>query len=646
MKFEATFLRSKVALRIFVLFICCALLPTGVLAILSFTHVTKELNKQSQRRRHQASKDMGRAVYERLLFLEDEMKVIASKFGARANPVLETLPEDFGKHLQQRFEGLAIVTGTKKARLLFGLIQNIPELLAEQSQHIRSGGTLVTSDHHPDLSSHILMAMALDPKNLGRGFLWGEINPAYLWGSSIDNPLPAMTKVCILDHSNHMLFSSFPGPVSFPEEVRLKMARSTLGQFVWIHEKEEYLANYWSIFLKAAFFTSKWTVVLSESKSHVLAPISDFRKIFPLVVFMSLLVVLLVSIIQIRRSLVPLERLHEGTQRVAAKDFDSRVTIKSGDEFEELAASFNTMAGQLGKQFKTLTTMGEIDRAILSSLETEKIVEVVITRMSDVFPCDCVSVTLLDSGAGFPAQTYIGGGKPETINLTPDEAEEIRSSPEGSIIEADAVPPNYLAPLASRGAKSFLILRLILKQSLLGIITLGYLKPPVHSEEDLARARQLADQIAVALSNARLIRELNQLNWGMLTAFARAIDAKSPWTAGHSERVTRLGLKIAEILGFTEDESDVLRRAGLLHDIGKIGVPADILDKAGDLTKEEERFMREHARLGARILEPLEAYAEVIPIVLQHHECFDGSGYPYGLAGRDHQFGRSHLCCG
>jgi putative nucleotidyltransferase with HDIG domain len=135
------------------------------------------------------------------------------------------------------------------------------------------------------------------------------------------------------------------------------------------------------------------------------------------------------------------------------------------------------------------------------------------------------------------------------------------------------------------------------------------------------------------MSNAELIRELNQLNWGTLTALARAIDAKSHWTAGHSERVTKLALKIGWVLGLSQEEMDSLHRGGLLHDIGKLGVPGDILDKVGELTDGERRLMQEHVRLGVRILEPITAYAEVIPIVFQHHEHFNGRGYPDGLAG-------------
>ncbi len=134
-------------------------------------------------------------------------------------------------------------------------------------------------------------------------------------------------------------------------------------------------------------------------------------------------------------------------------------------------------------------------------------------------------------------------------------------------------------------------------------------------------------------------KELDQLNRGTLTALARTIDAKSKWTAGHSERVTQLAIKIGRVLALTQEELDNLHRAGLLHDIGKIGTPAELIDKPSKLTDEEYQIISEHPSLGERILEPLEAYAEVTPMVKQHHEWFNGKGYPEGLSGENINFG-------
>ena len=646
MKIETTFLRSKVAIRIFVLFVCCALLPIAVLAILSYSRVTKQLNEQTQKRLQQATKDAMGALVERLYFLEGEMQETAFKLSGESNPTLQTPAKGVSEFLKERFKGLIIIADKGENILLFGDIQNIPELTPEQKQHIQSGGIYVSSTHFTDFRAHIFMSMAVDPRSPRRGILLGEIAPAYLWGPTNELPLPHMIEFCILDQLNNVLFSSLPGPVSFPEEVKLRMSRSALGQFKWVHGEKEYLASYRSIFVQSTLFMPKWTVVLSESKSDVLAPAANFKKIFLLTLLMSLWVVLLLSIVQIRRSLIPLEKLQEGTRRIVLQDFDSQVTIKSGDEFEELAASFNTMANQLGKQFNTLTTMNEIDRAILSTLKTEKIIDVVLTRTRDVLPCDHVSVTILHYDTKIIGWMYTENGKEdkgramEIFALTPEETQVLSDHPDSLLVESDEVTLSCLAPMVRSGIKKFLVIPIILKQKLSGFITLGWcLKSTPHTKEDLDRARQLADQMGVALSNASLIRELHELNWGVLAALARAIDAKSPWTAGHSERVTKLALKIGQVLGLTQEEMDVLHRGGLLHDIGKLGVPAGLLDKEGKLTKREEQHMHKHVHLGVRILEPIVAFAESIPIVSQHHECFDGKGYPKGLFGEDIRIG-------
>ena len=150
-----------------------------------------------------------------------------------------------------------------------------------------------------------------------------------------------------------------------------------------------------------------------------------------------------------------------------------------------------------------------------------------------------------------------------------------------------------------------------------------------HDEfEGLGRAfNNLSDQLRAQFA------ELEAFNFGTLAALGRAIDAKSPWTAGHSERVTTLAVAIAKEMGLSEDEITDLSRGGLIHDIGKLATPPGILDKPGQLTPEEIEVLREHPRKGVHILEPIPAFRRLLPIVGQHHERWDGGGYPDGLAG-------------
>ena len=118
-----------------------------------------------------------------------------------------------------------------------------------------------------------------------------------------------------------------------------------------------------------------------------------------------------------------------------------------------------------------------------------------------------------------------------------------------------------------------------------------------------------------------------------LLGLANALEAKDPYTRGHSERVAGLAQRLARRLGFAPSDARVVAQAGLLHDLGKIGIPESVLRKPGPLTGEEWALMREHPVVGARIVAPLEFFADGALIIRHHHERQDGSGYPAGLAG-------------
>ena len=139
----------------------------------------------------------------------------------------------------------------------------------------------------------------------------------------------------------------------------------------------------------------------------------------------------------------------------------------------------------------------------------------------------------------------------------------------------------------------------------------------------------------MALSNSNLYEDLEKLSVGTVGALARTVDAKSKWTAGHSERVAEIAVRIARVMGFSDDYLNRIHRAGLLHDIGKIGVPANLLDKQGKLSDEEYERIKAHPEIGGKILEPIEVYRDIIPMIVQHHERYDGKGYPQGLSGKE-----------
>ena len=119
----------------------------------------------------------------------------------------------------------------------------------------------------------------------------------------------------------------------------------------------------------------------------------------------------------------------------------------------------------------------------------------------------------------------------------------------------------------------------------------------------------------------------------LIFALAAAAEARDAFNESHTQRVANTALQLGSRLGLQESDLAALYRGGLIHDIGKIGVPAAILLKPGPLNAEEERQMREHPVIGESIVKPLPSAADVLAIIRHHHERFDGGGYPDGLAG-------------
>jgi putative nucleotidyltransferase with HDIG domain len=143
----------------------------------------------------------------------------------------------------------------------------------------------------------------------------------------------------------------------------------------------------------------------------------------------------------------------------------------------------------------------------------------------------------------------------------------------------------------------------------------------------------IANESAIYLENAMLFDDVSELMMGLLHSLTSAVDAKDTYTCGHSERVALLSRELAQQAGLSESQVERIYMAGLLHDVGKIGVPEAVLQKTGRLTPEEFEQIKKHPEIGARILRDVKQLEDILPGVMHHHERYDGRGYPSQLAG-------------
>jgi HD-GYP domain-containing protein (c-di-GMP phosphodiesterase class II) len=170
---------------------------------------------------------------------------------------------------------------------------------------------------------------------------------------------------------------------------------------------------------------------------------------------------------------------------------------------------------------------------------------------------------------------------------------------------------------------------------LVALVPLGWLMAEIGVKVGLWAAFLFLVPLYLARYSFTKYAETRELFFGTVSALSQAIDAKDGFTRGHADRVSRIAGAIARDMGLSERQIEEIELAGLLHDIGKIGVEDRILMKPARLDPDEQELMRRHPIYGASILEPSASLKPLVPLVLHHHENFDGSGYPDGLKGDD-----------
>lgn len=186
------------------------------------------------------------------------------------------------------------------------------------------------------------------------------------------------------------------------------------------------------------------------------------------------------------------------------------------------------------------------------------------------------------------------------------------------------------------GIESVLLLPVRIKEKTMGFVAhFSFTKGFFFTEGAKKSLMILVNNVSVAIENARLYEDIVNILGDTVKSFAKTLDAKDKYASGHSERVTRYALIIAKEMNLPQDEIDRLAQAGILHDIGKIGISEMVLNKNGKLDMKESEEMRAHPVIGRDILAPISQFQDIAEIVYYHHERYNGEGYPNGLVGEE-----------
>jgi len=520
MKPQYSFISGKVALRVFLLFFVASLTPIVVLGYLSFYDVSNKLLEQNKQQLQQISSSAGRTISDRLDNLHHQLNTLVSRYQelVATNKPIEQFEID--NELRNSFSAIVISSNDNKYMPLYNGVDEFPNLSQRQVDHLQNGNALLIFSDYSRFQKKLLMIISLDPTASNSGFIIAEINQKYLWNFDeiIHNPIFG----CISTETHETLYCTSSNIRREYLIDALTKNRESSATFEWKENNTDFIAFYWTVFLEGKYSTNPWLVILSIPKNQDKTALESIRSIYPSVITLSLSLVLLLSFIQLRHNLGPLKKLMHATKQVATGDFSSRVAIATDNELKDLSDSFNNMAIRLDKQFKSLSTMADIDRIILSATNKDYVVDTVLKRFMDIVSCDYVLLTLLDSDILNSSENKTNKLNESIyksfVKIDDEDARLLLAHPKFLTITSMQHAPKYAKEIVHQGVQSLVVYPITIGSHLQAIITLGFKGSNQLHKDDLARGREMVDRIAVALSNATKEEKIyEQANYDSLT---------------------------------------------------------------------------------------------------------------------------------
>lgn len=286
-------------------------------------------------------------------------------------------------------------------------------------------------------------------------------------------------------------------------------------------------------------------------------------------------------------------------------------------------------------RLKEMMSLYEISEAMGRSIELKDLLKIILESTVKEFEADIASIYFAsDKDENIELKAFAGTEDESISRLIFDASRDIIAR-----TIAASSPMIYNDPDADFSSdgpalKSCICQPLMASGKTLGALLVVRAKDShAFTHGHLAGLGILASKAAVAIEKSNLYEDLKETYFATVESLANAIEARDTYTRGHTERVYRMSQIIADELGWTEKELGDLRIGGILHDIGKIGVPDSILKKQGPLTDEEFEIMKKHPEAGVRMVEGIPFLKPALPFILCHHERHDGKGYPRGLKG-------------
>ncbi len=344
-----------------------------------------------------------------------------------------------------------------------------------------------------------------------------------------------------------------------------------------------------------------------------------------------------------------------GTSAGAVLDFAEKNLM----EILQLNYDINSLSGEVARNYEELSTLWDLTSRLGAGLDVDRICRVLAEEAMGICPSKNVSIMLVAEEPPESAGTACILGHKDSAPIASEKKVFFCKVSLGQFsdralkmsLDADTGLIGYVyatkKPLTlyeasgdgrlkgfTYPADRILIVPLTVEDDVIGaIISSDKRDGEEFYSTEIKLIQSIATDCAVSIKKALLYDEIHETLFSTAEAFSLAMDAKDPYTYGHSKRVSEISADIAKAMGLPEETVSRVRLAALLHDIGKIGTPEVILAKVTSLEPDEMDRMKEHAYVGARMVENIRRMKEIAQWMCHHHERYDGSGYPSGLKG-------------
>jgi HD-GYP domain-containing protein (c-di-GMP phosphodiesterase class II) len=330
------------------------------------------------------------------------------------------------------------------------------------------------------------------------------------------------------------------------------------------------------------------------------------------------------------------------TERIAAPNYEERARRADALRRHRASPRARTMASsnRLAYLRTQLRVVARLSARVAATQDVDEMVQLVVDELHETFAFYLASIHRLDDDG---VLRLVAGAGPLAEVMTEfllveqrlDEGVNGRVARSGAtaLVGDTRLDPDYAERDASTDPRSELAVPIVADDRIWGVVNLEAVERDAFDEADAALVEAIAAGLGVAIHRASLVGELERAFMDVLGVLTSTVEAKDGPTATHGDEVAIMAEKVALRMGLSVEQARDVRHAAMLHDVGKVAVPSEILLKPGPLTREEWEVMRQHVVVGGELLERVEAFAHLAPIVRASHERWDGEGYPDGLAG-------------